>query len=96
MTVAISLSQRVTVPQETLIRVIDGESVLLNLKNEMYYGLDGVGTRFWEHLSASPTISAACDRLAEEFDAPVETIRSDMRVFVETLAQRGLIAVAGE
>ncbi|MEK7469152.1 MAG: PqqD family protein [Planctomycetota bacterium] len=84
------------VSPETLIRAVDGESVILNLKNESYYGLDDVGTAFWACLSTSPSIAAACDRLAEEFEAPPETIRKDMREFVEALAQRGLIDVTSE
>jgi hypothetical protein len=91
-----SFSQRVAIPPDTLIRVVDGESVILNLKNETYYGLDDVGTAFWTHLSTSPSIAAACDLLAAEFEAPAEKIREDMREFVKALAKRGLIAVAGE
>ena len=32
---------------EVLFRVLKGESVLLDLDGEFYYGLDGVGTRVW-------------------------------------------------
>ena len=39
--------------------------------------------------------AAACERLAEEFEASPETIRKDMREFVTALAKRGLISVAG-
>ena len=38
-------TKRVVVPPGVLVNVIDGESVLLNLKNERYFGLDEVGTR---------------------------------------------------
>ncbi|KAF0242270.1 MAG: hypothetical protein FD180_3999 [Planctomycetota bacterium] len=93
---AFSFARRVAVSPETLIRVVDGESVILNLKNESYYGLNDVGTAFWARLSTSPTIAAACELLAREFDAPPDRIRQDMQEFVEALAQRGLIAVACE
>jgi len=41
-----SFDQKLLVTQDTLINVIEGESVLLNLKSENYFGLDPVGTRW--------------------------------------------------
>jgi hypothetical protein len=38
----ISFSVRVSVPPHILIRQIENESVLLNLQNERYFGLDEV------------------------------------------------------
>ena len=40
---AVSLTKRVTIQPDVLVNVIDGESVLLNLKSECYFGLDGSG-----------------------------------------------------
>lgn len=41
---AISFSDRVRVPDDVLISNLQEESVILNLDNERYYGLDDVGT----------------------------------------------------
>lgn len=46
----IDFTQKVSVPEDTLMRELEGESVLLNLTNEKYYGLNKVGTRMWNAL----------------------------------------------
>lgn len=95
MSTDIFFSGRVVAPPDTLVRIVDGESVLLSLRTEHYYGLDDVGTRFWSCLTSAPTIAAACDILAAEFEAPLETIRRDVREFVAALEKRGLATVEG-
>ena len=53
----------VRAPGHVLVRELEGESVLLNLDSEAYFGLDEVGTRMWAVLTTSPTIQAAYDEL---------------------------------
>ncbi len=56
------------VPAHVLIRHLDGESVLLNLESERYFGLDGTGTRMLELLTTSSNVDAAYEKLLEEFE----------------------------
>jgi len=44
----LSFSGRVEVPKNVLVRFLGKECVLLNLKSEIYYGLDEIGTRMWQ------------------------------------------------
>jgi hypothetical protein len=39
-----SFSDRVEVPKNVLVRIVEKESVFLNLETECYYGLDETGT----------------------------------------------------
>ena len=55
----IFFSVRATVPTNVLIRFLDQESVLLNLETERYFGLDAVGTRMWQVVTAAPSVEAA-------------------------------------
>ena len=48
--------------------VIGGESVLLSLKSERYFGLDAVGTKMWTVLTTAPSIEAAQQTLIQEYD----------------------------
>ena len=84
---------RVTIPEGVLIRELAGESVLLNLETESYFGLDEVGTRMWVALTASESIESACERLLAEYEVEPERLREDVGVFVDALAEAGLIAV---
>jgi len=58
-----AFSQSVRIPAHVLVRQLAGESVLLNLQTERYFGLDEVGTRMWTHLTSSVSIEAAYQNL---------------------------------
>ncbi|QQS47686.1 MAG: PqqD family protein [Acidobacteriota bacterium] len=86
-------SSKVVQSPETLINIIEGESVLLNLKNESYYGLDEVGTRMWELLTTSNTLQEVYDALLDEYDVTPQTLKEDMLDLISTLIEHGLLEV---
>ena len=87
----ISLTARVTIPEKVLIREVAGESVILNLNNEQYYGLDEVGTRFLAVLATAASIQAAIDTLLAEYEVDRTTLEKDMRELLGRLLEQGLI-----
>jgi hypothetical protein len=87
----ISFADRATVPANVLIRFLDQESVLLNLKTERYFGLDSVGTRMWQLLTSAPTIDAAYLQLLEEFDVQPELLRANLSDLLTHLVENGLM-----
>ena len=58
----LAFDQRITVPEHVLMRELEGESVLLNLDSERYFGLDETGTRMWSVLSTCKSIEPAVSR----------------------------------
>src|SRR5512133_199868 len=86
-------SWRIAVPEDVLIRDLDGESVVLNIRTEKYYGLDAVGTRMWAVLTEGDTVEAAFDKLLEEYDVERARLRSDLETFVSELVEHGLLVV---
>lgn len=89
----VEFCKRVSVPGHVLIRHMDGESVLLNLDTERYFGLDAMGTRMWEQLTAAPNIDAAFTLLLEEFDVEPEILREHLSDLVKRLIDNGLLTV---
>lgn len=87
----VDFTARVVVPDDTLMRELDGEAVLLNLANERYYGLNRVGTRMWLVLAASGSVQAAFEQLAAEYDVEPDRLRGDLVALVGQLAEQGLI-----
>lgn len=85
------LQGRISIPDGVLVRELQGESVLLNLNSESYFGLDDVGTRMWAVLTGSPSLEAAYETLLSEYDVAPERLQADLRGFVERLAELGLI-----
>lgn len=91
MAMEISFAKRVVVAPDTLINVIGEESVLLNLKNEQYYGLDLMGTQMWKTLADSNSIQSAYDTLLGEYDVSADVLRNDLNDLLEKLLTHGLV-----
>ena len=88
-----ALTQIVRVPDDVLFRELQGEAVILNLASSTYFGLDAVGTRIWQLCEAHGSLQAVLDAMQIEFDAPDETLQSDLLVFVDELLSSGLLTV---
>ena len=88
-------SSRVTIAPDVMFRMVGDEAVLLNLKTELYLGLDPVGTRMWTVLQESPSIHAAYEALLGEYDVEGDRLRTDMDEFLDQLIEQKLIEVKG-
>ena len=80
-------------PSENVLvrRLTDGESVLLNMTDERYYGLNETGTRMWEALIGEGTVSGAHEVLVELFDVDPTELLNDLTEFVSELEGAGLL-----
>ena len=92
----ISNNSRISVSSDTLINILGGESVLLGLRSQKYFGLDEVGTRMWNVLTSSPSVESAYETLLEEYDVEPETLRQDLYDLIGKLAEQGLVEVQSE
>ena len=72
---------------------VSGEVVILNLKNGVYYSLNGVGTRIWELIQEPCTVTAIRDRLLDSYDIEAERCEWDLNALLHKLALEGLIEV---
>ena len=91
---SISFANKITVPSDVLVNEIDGESVLLSLATESYFGLDEAGTRMWSVLKTSDTIQAAYETLLAEYDVDADTLHRDLSNLIEKLIENGLVEVS--
>jgi len=89
----VAFSDRAVVPAHVLVRHLDGESVLLNLETEVYFGLDEMGTRMWELVTVCPTIATAYGKLAEEYEVEPHVLRHHLIELLGQLVQNGLLRV---
>ena len=93
---AISFAARVSVSPDILISEVGGESVLLNLSSERYFGLDDIGTQMWKTLIASDSIQAAYETLLAEYDVEASRLRDDLSDLIQKLMEQGLVEVSSE
>lgn len=91
-----TMDTKLTVPEDILVQDIQGESVLLNLDNSYYYGLDKMGTQMWRTLSGSESIQKAYDDLLARYDVKAGALRRDLFGLIQKLMDNGLLKVADE
>jgi hypothetical protein len=91
---SIPFNARLTASESVLINTFDdGESVLLNLDTEHYFGLNDSGSRMWEVLTSEPSIEAAYAALLAEYEVEPESLREDLVAFVDDLVEHQLVEV---
>ena len=90
---SVTLASKATPSDDVLIQEVGGESVLLDLASEQYFGLDQVGTRIWALLDEQDNLQAIADTLSAEFDAEPERIQGDLLALIGELARAGLVKV---
>jgi hypothetical protein len=92
---SVPLPSRVGISPNVLFQDLGGESVLLNLDNDRYYGLDDVGTKMWQLMAEHGDIETVVERLLAaypgETDAP--TVRRDLGDLIARLTEAGLLTV---
>ena len=91
--VIVSLMDRVIVPSHVLVRVLEKESVLLNIETERYFGLDETGTRMWQLVTAAPKIEVAYQQLLDEYDVEPDLLRDNLTELLGRLVENGLLQV---
>ncbi len=90
----LSFNRSMRAPEHVLVRVLDDESVLLNLDNETYFGLDDVGTRIWALVTTTPSIQAAYEALLREYDVAPQVLRDDLEALLAELLENGLLELS--
>ena len=86
-------NQRVQICDSVLFQTVRDESVLLEMETQRYYGLDDVGTRVWTLLREFGSVNDVASHLQLEFDADLESLRSDVYALVQKMASAGLVKV---
>ncbi len=89
-----SLQGKLSTAESVVYAVLDGEGVLLDTRTGVYFGLDGVGTRIWELLDASPTCDEIVRQLLVEYEVDEPRLSADVTEFLHTLVTRGLVKEA--
>ena len=71
--------------------VMDGEAVILNLANGIYYTLDRIGTIIWQELALGKGLEEIVEIVCARFDEEANVVRGDIKELVAHLKQEQLI-----
>lgn len=72
---------------------MDGEKVMLNVKNGKYYNLGEVGGEIWEALASPASIRQIAGKMQEIFEVPAELAQQDVIDFVQNLLNEDLVSI---
>jgi Coenzyme PQQ synthesis protein D (PqqD) len=73
-----------------------GESVILNLKNGTYYGLNEVGSAIWELIQDPKTVGAIYEAILQDYEVDSETCESSVQALLSELLEAQLIEIRDE
>ena len=83
-------TQKITISNEALSQEVNGETVILDLQSESYFGLDEVGTRIWQLLQEEKDLQKVFDALLQEYYVEAEQLEQDLIELVDKLIEAGL------
>ena len=85
---------RFSISSEVLSQEVSGETVLLDLAGECYFGLNEVGTRIWQLLQCESSVGEALDALSDEYDVSRDQLKIDVGELLGRLKEAGLVTLA--
>lgn len=86
-------TDRFTISDEVLSQEVNGETVLLDLQGESYFGLNEVGTRIWQLLKSGQTVAEAMSTLLEEYDVSRQQLETDVSDLLAKLIEAELVSL---
>lgn len=93
MTVRVTPSSTVVATADQLSTELEGETVILHLRDGVYYGLDAVGTFVWQLLAEARTVAALVEDVRARYDVDRTRCEQDLLALLDELATRGLVTV---
>jgi hypothetical protein len=83
----------ITISQEVLAQELAGETVLLDLASESFFGLDEVSTRVWQLLRSGTGQAQLVETLLDEYEVEREVLEKDVGQLLGRLSEAGLITI---
>lgn len=75
---------------------LNGEAVVLNMKNGKYYGLNSVGSSIWSVIQVPSTFDDIKDAVLEEFEIDEATCGKEVKLFLEQMKKEDLLEIVDE
>ncbi len=88
-----NLNQTITLSPDVISQEVSGETVLLDLESENYFGLDEIGTRIWQLIKESGDLQAIYNTLLAEYEVDEERLHTDLEALLEEIAGLGLVTM---
>ena len=88
-----NLNQNITLSPEVISQEVSGETVLLDLESENYFGLDEVGTRIWQLIKETNDLQIIFNTLLDEYEVKEDRLQQDLDVLLSEISGLGLVTL---
>ena len=88
-----NLNQTITLSPDVISQEVSGETVLLDLESENYYGLDEVGTRIWQLIKETNDLQIIFNTLLDEYEVKEDRLQQDLDVLLSEISGLGLVTL---
>jgi len=92
----INLKQTIALSPDVISQEVSGETVLLDLESENYFGLDEVGTRIWQLIKETNDLQLIFDTLLKEYDVSEERLQQDLTTLLTEIEGMGLVKLEAQ
>jgi hypothetical protein len=72
-------------------KLMDGELVIINLRNGLYYASTGVGVRIWRGVELGAPLSRIVGDVVAHYEVPTERATADVSAFIDKLVSESLL-----
>jgi hypothetical protein len=72
-------------------KVMDGEAIIINLSNGVYYSLDNVGGFIWEQITATRSVAETVAAISARYEVSEERAQADVERLVADLLREDVI-----
>ena len=87
----VDLDRFIVQVEGNIVSDMDGETVMLSIKNGKYYNLGAVGGVIWSSIEAPITLKDLLAKIQEEYEVTEQQCLEDIIPFIEQLKKEDLI-----
>ena len=92
----VTADSKVVATKEQLSSDLTGETIILNSKSGVYFGLNAVGASIWNLIQEPKTINEIRDAILAKYQVEPEQCESDILGLLQEMQTEGLIEVEDE
>ena len=85
------MTQTIEISSDILTQEVSGETVILDLNSESYFGLDEIGTRIWQLIQEQKDLKSVTATMLNEYDVEEKQLAEDIEDLLAKLDEAGLI-----
>ena len=83
-----------TIPDDVVFEVLEGEAVVLNLDTGIYFTLNPVGTRIWQLIEEHGDLAKVRESMISEYEVEADALDRDIDALLSELVEKGLVVAA--